>query len=333
MAWRAPDGRAAGGEAGYEGPWSAGQQGRAADDLPGYTRPLPAGPGWHGSPGPGWQGAPGPGWQESPGWDAPPRARRPAGYGPGGYGRSVGRRRGRRILKRLFLTLVTLVVVIAIGVGALWVLTPSAGEATQLASQQAKQHGIAYPGPAVPLNFSRALVATEDHRYYSEQGVDPFAVARFVASKVTGNTSNQGGATLEQQLAKMLYTPGQSGVTAELKQVVMAFKLDAAYNKTQILGLYAEVAYYGHGYYGLQAASCGYFGHPAADLTPVQGAMLAGAVNAPTVDDPIDNPEQAYARLTHVVGRMVTVGDITQAQGKAMLKSSLGIVPRSQAGC
>ena len=322
MAWRAPDGRAAGGETGYRGPWSAGQEGSPADGQPGYTRPLPSGPGWQGSPRSGWEA---------------PRARHADGYGPNGngrngYGRNGGRRR-HRVLKRLAFTAITLVVVIAIGIGALWVLTPSASEATQLASQQAKQHGIAYPGPAVPPNFSRALVATEDHRYYSEQGVDPFAVARFVASKVTGNTSNQGGATLEQQLAKMLYTPGESGVSAEVKQVVMAYKLDAAYSKTQILDLYAEVAYYGHGYYGLQAASCGYFGHPAADLTPVQGAMLAGAVNAPTLDDPINNPVHAKARLDHVIGRMLAVGDITQAQAQQMMNTSLGIVPRDQADC
>ena len=174
MAWRASDGRAAGGETGYGGPWSAGQEGSPVDGQPGYTRPLPSGPGWQGSP--------------RSGWEAPPRARH--ADGPNRYGRKGGRRR-HRILKRLAFTAITLVVVIAIGIGALWVLTPSASEATQLASQQAKQHGIAYPGPAVPPNFSRALVATEDHRYYSEQGVDPFAVARFVVSKVTGNTSNQ----------------------------------------------------------------------------------------------------------------------------------------------
>jgi membrane peptidoglycan carboxypeptidase len=183
------------------------------------------------------------------------------------------------------------------------------------------------------VNFSHALVATEDHRFYAAQGIDPFAVVRLVASKVTGNTSDQGGATLEQQLAKMLWTPGRSGFTAEIKQVVMAYKLDGTYSRNEILNLYAEVAYYGHGYYGLQAASCGYFGHPASALTAIQGAMLAGAVNAPSLDDPIDNPSQAYARLTHVVGRMVAAGYITQAQGKQMLNSSLGIVPRSEAGC
>ncbi|MBO0821726.1 MAG: transglycosylase domain-containing protein [Nocardiopsaceae bacterium] len=261
------------------------------------------------------------------------RPRRPPARQAAGRGRGKRRSRARRLLKGLAVTVVTVVVVIALGIGVLWAATPSAGDATRIAADQARQHGIAYPGPAVPATFSNALIATEDHRYLSEQGVDPVAVIRLISSKITGDASNSGGATLEQQLAKMLYTPGRSGVAAEVKQVVMAYKLDGAYNKNQILDLYAEVAYYGHGYYGLEAASCGYFGRPASGLTPLQGAMLAGAVNAPTYDDPINYPRQAAARLTHVIDRMIQVGDLTAEQGKQLLNSSLGIVPRDQAGC
>ncbi|MGH3170820.1 MAG: transglycosylase domain-containing protein [Trebonia sp.] len=239
--------------------------------------------------------------------------------------------RKRRILRRLAVTVVILVSVVVIAFSALLVFTPSAGEATRIAEAQATARGIAYPGPAVPANFAEPLVATEDKRFYSEVGVDPFAVVRFVASQVTGDTSDQGGATLEQQLAKLLYTPGQGGVAAEAEQVALAFKLNFTYSKAEILRLYAEVAYFGHGYYGLEAASCGYFGRPAADLTQVQGAMLAGIVNAPSLDDPTSYPANARARLDHVIGRMVAVGDITQAQGQRLMNSSLGLV--SGAGC
>jgi membrane peptidoglycan carboxypeptidase len=259
-----------------------------ADDLPGYTRPLPE--------------------------PMRPRSRR------------------RRYLKRAAITLAALVTVLALAVGALWVLTPSASEATQLAQEQAQQHGIAYPGPPVPQNFARPLVATEDHRFYSEPGVDLLAVARVVKAKLTSG-QDAGGATIEQQLAKLLYTPGTSSLKAELEQVVLAVKLNNAYSKQQILQLYAEVAYYGHGYYGLEQASCGYFGHPASELTVVQGAMLAGVVNAPSVDDPINDPASARARLIHVIDRMVAVGYLTQAQGSQELAAPLGIVPRDQAGC
>ena len=233
--------------------------------------------------------------------------------------------RARRYLKRAAITLAVLVTILAVGVGVLWIITPSAGDATALAKAQAEQHGSAYPGPPVPANFARPLIATEDKRFYSEPGVDVLAVGRVVWSKVS-NGSDQGGATLEQQLAKMLYTPTETGFDAELKQVVLALKLNATYSKQQILVLYAEVAYYGHGYYGLQQASCGYFGHPAAELTVSQGAMLAGVVNAPSLDDPIDDPNSARLRLEHVITRMVAVGDLTPSQAKAALSASLGLV-------
>jgi penicillin-binding protein 1A len=276
-------------------------KGWAADDVEGHTQPLP--------------------YSTAPAGSSRPRRQT----------RHISRK--RRVFRRIAFTVTTLLAVVVIAVGGLLLITPSAGLATQLARQQAAEHGIAYPGPHAPATFSRPLIATEDHRFYSEPGVDPFAVARLVESQITRNTTNAGGATIEQQLAKLLYTPGRSGVTAELKQVTLAFKLNFTYSKAQILDLYSEVAYYGHGYYGLEAASCGYFGHPAAELTPVQGAMLAGAVNAPTVDDPINDPVQAHARLTHVIGRMVAVGDITQTAGTQLLNTPLGVVPRSAAGC
>jgi len=240
--------------------------------------------------------------------------------------------RRRRWLKRAAITFAVVVVVLAAGLGVLLLATPSATEATTLAAQQAASHGIAYPGPLVPANFARPLVATEDHRFYVEPGMDPLAVGRLVEGKITGSP-DQGGATIEQQLAKMLYTEGKRGLLAELEQVTVAVKLNYTYTKPEILRLYAEVAYYGHGYYGLQAASCGYFGHPASELTVVQGAMLAGVVNAPSIDDPISFPANAHARLAHVIARMVAVGYLAPSQGPKVLNTPLGIVPRDEAGC
>jgi len=251
---------------------------------------------------------------------------------PGPPGQRPRPSRGRRYLKRAAIGVAAVIVVLAIAAGALWVVTPSASEATALAEAQARQHGITYPGPVVPENFARPLVATEDHRFYSEPGVDLLAVGRVVQAKVTNGT-DQGGATIEQQLAKMLYTPAQAGFNAELKQVVLAVKLNLAYSKQQILDLYAEVAYYGHGFYGLEQASCGYFGRPASDLTVVQGAMLAGVVNAPSVDDPIDDPVNARARLEHVIARMVAVGYLTSAQGQQALRTPLGLTAGGNPGC
>jgi membrane peptidoglycan carboxypeptidase len=218
-------------------------------------------------------------------------------------------------------------VVIALFLAAialLYAFTPSAGQATSLAKAQATARHIIYPGPPVPQYFAEALVATEDHRFYSDPGVDPFALVRVTASWITGHTDG-GGSTIDQQLAKNLYTSGNSNFPQIIEQVVVAVKLNRAYSRAEILRLYAEVAYYGHGYYGLQAASCGYFGRPPAQLTVVQAAMLAGAVNAPTYDDPLVYPAHARARLVHVIDRMAAVGYLTRAQQDAALKAPLDL--------
>jgi membrane peptidoglycan carboxypeptidase len=233
-------------------------------------------------------------------------------------------RKGLRLARRISKVALAVIVVLAAASGLLFVLTPSAGQATALAAAQAREHHIAYPGPPVPQYFAQALVATEDHRFYSHPGVDPFALARAAASWITGHTDG-GGSTLDQQLAKNLYTSGHSSFTQIVEQVVMAVKLSTTYSRPEILRLYAEVAYYGHGYYGLSAASCGYFGRPPAQLTLVQAAMLAGAVNAPTYDDPLVYPAHARARLVHVIDRMAAVGYLTTAQQAAALEEPLDL--------
>jgi len=234
------------------------------------------------------------------------------------------RRRRFRIAFRIAKVLLVIVVLFAVAVGLLFLLTPSAGQATALTRAQARDRHITYPGPPVPPYFAQALVATEDHRFYSDPGVDPLAMGRVVISWITGR-EDQGGSTIDQQLAKNLYTGGHSGFTEDLEQLAMAVKLNQTYSRPQILRMYAEVAYYGHGYYGLDAASCGYFGRPPDRLTLVQAAMLAGVVNAPSYDDPLVYPRQARIRLVHVIGRMAAVGYLTPAQATAALNAPLGL--------
>ena len=246
------------------------------------------------------------------------------GYQSEGPTRPMRPGRRFRIGFRIAKVLVAVILVFAAAVGLLFALTPSAGQATALARAQARERHIAYPGPPVPRYFAQALIATEDHRFNTDPGVDPLAMGRVVISWVTGR-EDQGGSTIDQQLAKNLYTGGHSGFTEDLEQLAVAVKLNQAYSRAEILRMYAEVAYYGHGYYGLDAASCGYFGRPPERLTLVQAALLAGVVNAPTYDDPLVYPRQARTRLVHVIGRMTAVGHLTQAQQTAALNAPLGL--------
>jgi penicillin-binding protein 1A len=252
-----------------------------------------------------------------PGWEYAPR-----------------RRRGRwlRRLRRLAAVVVALFLLGTIVFTGLMFVTPSVGNAPELARAIDWAHGAAYPGPPVPSRFSGALVATEDHRFYSELGIDPFAVARVTRAKLIGG-QDQGGATLYQQLAKMLYTPGKSGFAIEVEQVMLGIKLRFAYSRAQILRMYADVAYFGHGFYGLLAASCGYFGKAPAQLSWPQAALLAGMVQAPSPDDPLVHYANARAREAHVLGRLVATGRLTDAQAAQAYRQPLDLVHARPAGC
>ena len=231
-----------------------------------------------------------------------------------------------------------LAIVIAVGllagltIAGLMMITPSVAGAPSQAAALARAHHAPYPGPPVPPRFAAALVATEDHRFYSEPGIDPFAIARVISGGLTGQP-DQGGSTLYQQLAKMLYTPRRTGLAAEVEQVVLGIKLDLTYSKAQILRWYADVAYFGHEYWGLASASCGYFGKPPARLSWAQASLLAGLVQAPTAYDPLAHYASARARQAHVLARLVATGTLSPAQASWAYRQPLHLVGGPATGC
>lgn len=251
----------------------------------------------------------------------------PPDWQPPNLGAYRLRRRRFRWLRRLLTLVIGLVLLGAISLGGLLLVTPSVGNAQTLAREFDQAHHAAFPGPPVPARFADSLIATEDHRFYSEPGLDPFGVAR-VALNTTLRRPDQGGATLYQQLAKMLYTsPASGGLTVQARELALGIKLAFSYRKAQILQMYTDVAYFGHGYYGLAAASCGYFGIHPAGLSWPQAAMLAGLVQAPSVDDPLAHYAAARAREAHVLGRLAAVGTLTQAQANAAYSQPLNLLP------
>jgi penicillin-binding protein 1A len=230
--------------------------------------------------------------------------------------------RRRKIMRRALVGVCALTITGLAAFGGLLLITPSVGNAEALARALDRAHHAAFPGPPVPARFAAAIEATEDHRFGAEPGIDPIAIARVVAGRLTGRT-DQGGATIYQQLAKLLYTSGRSGVAIELEQVALAVKLFMTYSSQQILRMYSDVAYFGHSYYGLAAASCGYFGIRPPALSWPQAALLAGLVQAPSADDPLQHPLIARQREEHVLGRLVSTGTLTPTQANAALAQPL----------
>jgi membrane peptidoglycan carboxypeptidase len=240
-------------------------------------------------------------------------------------------RGGRHRLRRALVALLALVTAVAIGLAILLLVTPSVGNAWSLARAQARSHHAAFPGPPVPHKFAAALISTEDHRFTSEPGFDPFALGRVLLSALTGR--DQGGSTLYQQLAKLIYGRHEARLTVEVYEVALGIKLKFGYSQEQILRMYADVVYFGHGFYGLEAASCGYFGQHPAELSWPQSAVLAGLVQAPSAYDPLQHPVLARIRERHVVSRLVATGVLTPRRAAAVLAVPMERLLAGAGGC
>ena len=226
------------------------------------------------------------------------------------------RHRGRhRLLRRAALGLAVAVLLLAILGAVLFAVTPSARSAPSKVAAILAVHHAPSDNGVVPQRVGAAVLATEDSRFYSDPALDPQGTVRAAWGFVTA-TPNLGGATIEVQLAKLLYTPGRSSPAALAEQVAMAFKLDNDFTKQEILAMYLNAAYFGDGSYGITGAALHYFGRPAAQLTWGQAALLAGLLQAPSAYDPHAHLSAALARRSHVFARLVAVGSLTATQAR-----------------
>ncbi|MGZ4600556.1 MAG: biosynthetic peptidoglycan transglycosylase [Oryzihumus sp.] len=233
----------------------------------------------------------------------------------------AARRRGR--LRRLGIVVGCGVVALLLALAALWQVTPGVQDAQARVRAAERAHG-APPLPSLPRDdkVARALVATEDSRFWTSPGVDPQSVVRAGVATVTGS-SDVGGATLEQQLAKNLWFGGRRDRAAQLQEAVLALKLDRSWSKDELLRMYLAQVYFGHGFYGLAQASHGYFGREPAQLSWAQASMLAGLVQAPSGYDPLVHLQAGRQRQRHVLDRLVSTGVLTWAEADAAFAAPL----------
>ncbi len=155
----------------------------------------------------------------------------------------------------------------------------------------------------VPDVMKRAILAAEDERFYSHGGVDYLSVLRAAASNVTSGTQ-QGAGTITMQVARNFFLTREKTVTRKLREVLLAWKIEANLPKDDILQLYVNQIFLGQRAYGFAAASQIYFGKPLKDVTPAEAAMLAGLPKAPSAFNPVTNPKRAKTRQLYVLRRM-----------------------------
>lgn len=166
----------------------------------------------------------------------------------------------------------------------------------------------------IPNDFKHAIVAVEDHRFYTHSGIDLITTTRSMIENIKEKDIVAGGSTITQQTGRLLYFTQEQRFTRKVAELFVAFDLEKNYSKDDILELYCNMIYYGDGYYGIKEASDGYFKKEAKDLTLAEASLLAGLPNAPSAYAPTRNKKLAYKRQSVVLTQMVKYEYITEEQ-------------------
>jgi len=169
----------------------------------------------------------------------------------------------------------------------------------------------------------KAVVATEDRRFYSHFGIDPIGLLRAGYADLRSGHVVQGGSTITQQLAKTVFLSPERSITRKIREALLALWLEHRFTKDQILEIYLNRVYLGAGTYGVDAAAHRYFGKPAARLSLYESAVIAGLLKAPTRFNPTRDKEATAARAAQVLSLMVETGAIDQQQAVAAEKSGV----------
>ncbi|MEJ2420674.1 MAG: PBP1A family penicillin-binding protein [Acidobacteriota bacterium] len=177
-------------------------------------------------------------------------------------------------------------------------------------------------------NFIYALVSVEDSSFFHHHGISIRGILRALVTDILKLRKSQGGSTITQQLARQYFLTPRKTFTRKLREMILAVNIERHYSKQQILEMYSNKVYFGHGYYGVESASRFYFGKPASDLTLAQGAFLAGIIQRPTYFSPKIHPKRALARRNFVLYRMWQTGHITKAQYKTARANPLKVVEK-----
>lgn len=173
-----------------------------------------------------------------------------------------------------------------------------------------KEQRIEIPLEKMSPHLLKAVISVEDQRFYEHGGVDAIRVAAAAIRNIEEGRRAEGGSTITQQLARQSFLSRDKTFRRKLKEVVLAGYIEGQYTKEQILELYLNKVYFGDGLYGVEAASRGYFGKSASDLSLDEAALLAGLIQSPSSYAPTVNLDRAVARRAVVLQTMVSAGAI-----------------------
>jgi penicillin-binding protein 1A len=207
-------------------------------------------------------------------------------------------------------------------------------EITQVFARDGQRIGEFYSERRIEVPYSRlprhlilAFVAAEDARFFEHPGVDIAGIVRAFFRNLEAGEVVQGGSTITQQVVKRILLNSEKSFARKIREAVLAYRIDHYMTKEEILGLYLNHIFLGHGAYGVEAAAQEYFSKHVEDLNLAESAILAGIPKAPSRYDPYLNPRRAKERQAYVLRRMAEVGFISKEQEEAAYRQSIRLKP------
>ncbi|WP_456396798.1 transglycosylase domain-containing protein [Desulfurobacterium sp.] len=182
----------------------------------------------------------------------------------------------------------------------------------------------------IPQNLIWAVISAEDARFYEHKGIDPVGLLRAAVIDITSGKIVQGGSTITQQLAKLIFLSPQRTFSRKLKEIGIAKELEDNLTKNEILELYLNYVYLGNGAYGVKAAARVLFGKDLKNLSLTECALIAGLIRGPEYYNPFKHPEMALRRRNWVLKQMYKNGYITKKIYLHAISQPLGILPKPE---
>jgi penicillin-binding protein 1A len=184
---------------------------------------------------------------------------------------------------------------------------------------------ILTPIDQIPKKLIQAFVSSEDDRFFEHKGVDPYGILRAFIRNFRAGQVVQGASTITQQVTKALLLSPERTYQRKIKEAILATQIEKNLTKEQILYIYLNQVYFGNRAYGVAAAARNYFHKDLKDLSLGEIAMIAGLAKAPSMFNPVINPERARQRMEYVLGRMAEEGYITPAEAEVAKKSPVWV--------
>jgi penicillin-binding protein 1A len=191
-----------------------------------------------------------------------------------------------------------------------------------------KERRIVVPLSSIPRQLQQAFIAAEDSRFYKHQGIDFFSIIRAFIKNIEAGTIVQGGSTITQQVTKSFLLTPERSYERKIKEAILAYRIDKTFTKEEVLYLYLNQIYLGHGAYGVEAAAENYFGKSVSQLNLAECAILAGLPQAPSRYSPFRFPERAKQRQIYVLNRMLAEGFINNTEVTEAIDVKMDIKPR-----